>query len=180
MIPETTVPQQEPYTFSTGLNSNLGAFTDSLRPENTMPQEEPAMPSDFDEADDTGNIPVDFPEEQEEDSPRRRLGKSVAESGGKSLARAIDRVAAVVLALLAHGEADDYRADKGELTDLQDALVEFMQETGFVMSPGWNLLVAMLSIYGFKAKNALSDRKANMNRLMQQPDTHEIPTAQKA
>lgn len=169
--------EYKPYTFSTGLDSNLGAFTDEIR---QSAAEQPADTSNLfdtptasvdapaDIPQDDPNIPADFMEgtEEDEENETRHLGKGVAESGGKALARAVDRVASVALALIAKGDAKDYRADRTEMADLQQAFADFMLETGFRMSPSANLMVALMSIYGFKAMGALQDRKVNEQKVI--------------
>lgn len=178
-----------PYTFSTGLDSNLGAFTDELKQSvpvsgDSHGSQEPDDNSFFAHNTSTDNtfidqtlddnIPADFIDETEEDTDdnEKHLGKAVAESSGKALAHSVDRVASVILGLIAKGDAKDYRADKTEMSDLQQAFTDFMLETGFQMSPSTNLFVAILSIYGFKAMGALQDRKNNEQKALQsQPTT---------
>ena len=163
-MPETT---DRPYTFSTGLNidSNLEGFAGEIRntPE-LIPVSERPSGTEIDISDEASAgvdlVPQDFEDPATvEEEQQRKLGRSVAENGGKALARSVDRVASVILAYIAHGEPSAYRSDKTEMADLQEAFVEFMMESGFVMSPGWNLAVALTSIYGFKAMSALHDRR---------------------
>ncbi len=156
-IPES---EKKQYVFSTGLDSNLGSLAEEIHSGvDTSEIEGPAnngyVPIG---EDDPSNIPADF-EDTPEEEPAQRLGKAVAESGGKALARAIDRIAAIVMSYIGHQDADHYRSSKSELEDIQDALVEYMKETGFHMSPGWNLAVALVSVYSFKFIGALRDRE---------------------
>lgn len=156
------IDKRSEYVFSTGLDSNLSGLSNELhrseinQPADNIFKNTNAVEEELKDP----NIPTDFvDEESANDEETIKIGKSVAQSGGKALARALDRVASVVLALIAHGEATDYRADKSELSDLETAFADFMQESGFQMSPGWNLMIAIMSIYGFKAMGALHDRK---------------------
>lgn len=169
-----TPATEHPYIFSTGLNldSNLEGFTNEIRNSPELPmgegiQDMPEIHDPVPSPSDGGLIPTDFEDPDSEDEEnKRKLGRSVAENGGKALARAVDRVASVIFAFIAHGEPANYRSDKTEMADLQEAFVEFMLETGFVMSPGWNLAVALASIYGFKAMGALHDRREYEKKML--------------
>lgn len=78
---------------------------------------------------------------------------------GSIVAMAIDRGAALGLAYLAHGEPDDFRADKSEYRDLQSAIESFMEQSLMRLSPGVQLFLALASIYGSKIPEALRMRK---------------------
>ena len=78
---------------------------------------------------------------------------------GSIVAMAIDRGAALGLAYLAHGEPDDFRADKSEYRDLQAAIESFMEQSLMRLSPGVQLFLALASIYGSKIPEALRMRK---------------------
>ena len=54
------------------------------------------------------------------------------------------------------------------MSELEEAFVVFLQDTGIDISPAVNLIIAIAAIYAFKANDVYHDRKENLAKEKQE------------
>ena len=139
----------------TAIPGNLGAFMNNMQQSAPVVDEAP-----FD--DESGAS--DQPEELPSDFGSSFGGgeKVVPKNVGRGLARFTDHGMAFLFGLYAHDRSDKYRATDEEMSELEEAFIVFLQDTGIDVSPAVNLIIAITAIYAFKANDVYHDRKVNL------------------
>lgn len=153
-------PEIEPTGNFSAVPGNLGSFMSSIQSQ--APVEEPAVDFDpdgeSDQDEQPGEAPINWGGEEE---PAR---KAVPTNVGRGFARFTDRGLAFAMGLYAHNPSDKYRATEQEFHEIEEAFVDFINETGIDISPALNLIIALSAIYVFKFGDVHRDRQENLKR----------------
>lgn len=135
---------------------NLGSFMNTMQQSAPRADEAPFDSPNSDESFNPGEeMPSDFGSAFGEE-------KVVPKNVGRGLAHFTDRGIAFAFGLYAHERSEKYRATTEEMSELEEAFVVFLQDTGIDISPAVNLIIAIAAIYAFKANDVYHDRKENL------------------
>ena len=141
------------YQFADG---DLSTFqTDFSAPKQDMNIEE--EPEDFEDE------PDDEPENGSE-QPSISASKA-ARRTARFLTRITDQGAAFGLSLVSKNEIESHKADKESLHELENIITEYCKDTGGNIPLWAQLVICLVTMYGFQIPQALSDRKLNSERI---------------
>jgi len=146
-------PEQPATGSFNAVPGNLGSFMSSVQAQHVVTEPEPEPIETPEDIDDT----VDFGEEEPEQ-------KVVPTNSGRALARFVDKGWAFGAGLYAHAPSEKYRSTSQEMEELEEAFVDFLNDTGINISPAINLIIAVVAIYAFKIGDVVRDRKENLLR----------------
>ncbi len=140
--------------------SNLGSFmmrtasTESVdeEPLHTSGEE---LPHDNPETPGSG---IDWPREEEDNPGKKRVSRFSSDA----IARIVDRGFANIAAMYTHGDIEDYEADPREMSEVREVLENWMNETGYTMSPTVSMIVSLTGIYMFRIPQLYRDRQRNL------------------
>ena len=113
--------------------------------------------------------PEDFedPEDEElnEDDEQPIVSTAkMARRTAKFITRITDQGAAFGLSLVSKNNIEKHKADKASLHELENIIAEYCKDTGGNIPLWMQLLICLVTMYGFQVPQALEDRKLNTER----------------
>lgn len=112
--------------------------------------------------------PEDFEDETEElsngsEQPSISAAKA-ARNTARFLAPIIDQGTAFGLSLVSKNETESHKLDKDGIKELERLIAEYAKESGGNIPIWMQLVLFMITMYGFQLPKALADRKLNNER----------------
>lgn len=161
---EQTSIDSENYNFSDG---DLTGFEEEfLQPKQDMDINE--EPEDFDND--------EFGEDSQQDpAAMARMAKNTA----KFITRITDEGAALGLSLISKNPASAHKADPDSLKELERIITEYCKETGGQIPLWAQLVICLVTMYGFQVPQALHDRKINLEKERLENDRRQLERERK-
>lgn len=132
--------EKEQYTFSTGTAEDYRKLSEEI-----------SSPKQF--YNDVEQLPNEEPTENK--------SKVLATNTAKFVTNSIDRIMSISLSLIANDDGEtDFSADDDEKKEMQEYWEAAFPDPAKQMNPVLAAVLAILLIYGLKAKNAVSIRRA--------------------
>jgi len=113
--------------------------------------------------------PENFEDETEElsngsEQPAISAAKA-ARNTARFLTPIVDQGAAFGLSLVSKNDIESHRADKESLKELERIIAEYVKQSGGDIPIWAQLVICLVTMYGFQVPKALADRKLNNERL---------------
>ena len=122
--------------------------------------EAPDFGIDNDDTADTDRPYGDVPEVRNEDVRNVMNMRAVSRPTAEVIVGTLDVVLPLLVTMLLRGtERDDCRLDPSEHETLVEAWATYLGDKNVDVSPGWALIISMITIYGAKVGGALANRK---------------------
>lgn len=115
---------------------------------------------DNEDTDDTDRPYADVPEVTNDDVRNVMNLRAVSRPTAEVIVGTLDVVLPLLVTMLLRGtERDDCRLDPSEHETLVEAWATYLGDKNVDVSPGWALIISMITIYGAKVGGALANRK---------------------
>lgn len=114
-----------------------------------------------------GEDPVEFEDLENELNPDHQpeiSNAKMARNTARFLTPIIDQGAAFGLSMLSKNKLAEHRADKESLKELERLVTEYAKQSGGNIPLWMQLLICLVTMYGFQVPKALEDRKLNTER----------------
>lgn len=122
--------------------------------------EAPDFGIDDADTDDTDRPYGDVPEVTNDDVRNVMNMRAVSRPTAEVIVGTLDVVLPLLVTMLLRGtERDDCRLDPSEHETLVEAWATYLGDKNVDVSPGWALIISMITIYGAKVGGALANRK---------------------
>lgn len=122
--------------------------------------EAPDFGIDDDDTADTDRPYGDVPEVTNDDVRNVMNLRAVSRPTAEVIVGTLDVVLPLLVTMLLRGtERDDCRLDPSEHETLVEAWASYLGDKNVDVSPGWALIISMITIYGAKVGGALANRK---------------------